>query len=854
MHFNIDPKIFETYPDLKIGAIIIKGIDNTRRNSGVEGLLRGVAAQKGKQFAKYDFNEEQNVKVWKDAYGKFGVNPNKYPPSIAALLKRVGQGKEIPHINTLVDIYNYFSLKYMLPIGGEDLDWLCGDLNLKYTEEGEAFRPIGSISVEETKEGEVAYKDDGGITCRYWNHRECERTKFTEKTVNAVILVEDLSKMHMDEFGKMLREMQNSIIKYIGGQIEPYILTEDRTSIDLGIEGRKNINDSRVPQQEKAHFIEEESKKNPSKKAPKKADKKPSKSLELESDDLPKIKVKKAVEAALEKAFKVKEKVGIEYPSDEAHGDYASNIALQITKELKKAPQEIAKEIIENLEKGDLIEKAEVAGPGFINIYLSQKYLKEESMKALKEDYGKSQVGDNKNLIVEYSAPNIAKPLGVHHLLSTIIGQSLYNIFKELGFNAISVNHIGDWGTQFGKLIYAYKKWGNKEATEKAPIEELLKLYVKFHDEAEKDEKLDDEGRNEFKKFEEGDKENRELWEWFVEESMKAINKTYDKIGGIHFDKTQGESFYEDKMAPVLEEGKEKGIFVEGEEGSYIVEYEDENMPPFVVQKKDGATLYSTRDLATIKYRIDTWNPEKIIYVVDVAQSLHFKQLYDAASRFDWYDDQATHVVFGRMHMKEGKMSTRKGNVILLEEVLDEAIKRAGEIIKEKNSDLENKEEVARVVGIGAVKYNILSQNRITDITFDWDTMLSLDGNSAPYLQYTYARAKSILRKAKESQQSEIIETTTENDIKIAGKTASLLRTFPKFKESLTKAAEEYKPNILTNYLFNLAQKFNSFYNSVPVLRAKKEDQEARLEIVEASSQILKKGLSLLGVEVVEEM
>ncbi len=686
----------------------------------------------------------------------------------------------------------------------------------------------------------------------------------------------------MDEFGKMLREMQNSIIKYIGGQIEPYILTEDRTSIDLGIEGRKNVNDSRVPQQEKAHFIEEESKKklskespnmpksgtNKSKGSPKKGDKKPLKSLDLESDDLPKIQVKKVIEAALEKAlmpqggtyqhkgsrnkgstFKIK----IEYPSDEANGDYASSIALQITKELKRAPQEIAKEIIENLEKGDLIEKAEVAGPGFINIFLSEKYLKEESRKALKEDYGKSQVGDNKNLIVEYSAPNIAKPLGVHHLLSTIIGQSLYNILKELGFNAISINHIGDWGTQFGKLIYAYKKWGKKEDVEKAPIDELLKLYVKFHDEAEKDEKLDDEGRNEFKKFEEGDKENRELWEWFVKESMKAINQTYDKIGGIHFDKTQGESFYEDKMAPVLEDGKKKGIFVEGDEGSYIVEYEDENMPPFVVQKKDGATLYSTRDLATIKYRIDTWNPEKILYVVDVAQSLHFKQLYDAASRFDWYDDQGTHVVFGRMHMKEGKMSTRKGNVILLEEVLDEAIKRAGEIIKEKNSDLENKEEVARVVGIGAVKYNILSQNRITDITFDWDTMLSLDGNSAPYLQYTYARAKSILRKAG-AQQEEASELKEENDSKIAEKTSSLLRTFPKFKESLAKAAEEYKPNILTNYLFNLAQKFNSFYNSVPVLKAKKEDQEARLEIVEASSQILKKGLSLLGVEVVEEM
>ncbi|MBT7737071.1 arginine--tRNA ligase [Candidatus Peregrinibacteria bacterium] len=858
MNFNIDPKIFETYPDLKIGAIIIKGIDNTRRNSNVEGLLRGAAAQRGKQFSKYDFNEEPKVKAWKETYGKFGINPNKYPPSIAALLKRVGQGKEIPHINTLVDLYNYFSLKFMLPIGGEDLDWLCGDLNLTYTEEGDAFRPIGSINVEEAKEGEVAYKDNGGITCRYWNHKECERTKFTEKTINAVILVEDMSKMHMDEFGKMLREMQNAIIKYIGGQIEPYILTEDRTSVDLGVEGRMTANDSKVPQQEKAHFLQEEAKKKlvnkPTDQTVKKTPKKESKSLDLESEDFAKIQVKKALEEALTAAFKIEENIKVEYPNDEDHGDYASSVALQITKQLKKAPQEIAKEIIENLKTGDFIEKAEVAGPGFINVYLSKKYLEEESKKALKDDYGRSKIGDNKNIIVEYSAPNIAKPLGVHHLLSTIIGQSIYNLYKELGFNAISVNHIGDWGTQFGKLIFAYKKWGKKEDVEKAPIDELLKLYVRFHDEAEKDEKLEDEGRKEFRKFEEGDEENRELWKWFVDESMKAINKTYDKIGGIHFDKTQGESFYEDKMAPVLEEGKEKGIFVEGDEGSFIVEYEDENMTPFVVQKKDGATLYSTRDLATIKYRVDTWSPEKILYVVDVAQSLHFKQLYEAASRFDWYDDQATHVVFGRMHMKDGKMSTRKGNVILLEDVLDEAVKRAGEIIEDKNPDLKNKDEVARIVGIGSVKYNILSQNRITDITFDWDTMLSLDGNSAPYLQYTYARAKSILRKAKAATEESPSDQKPEDTAKIEEKTKSLLRALPKYKEYIARAAEEYKPNVLTNYLFDLAQKFNSFYNTVPVLKAKIEDQEARLELTEATSKILKNGLALLGVEVVEEM
>lgn len=874
MKLNIDSAIFKQHPDLKIGALLIRRINNAKRVSAVESLLRGICAQRSREFKDKDIYEHSMIIPWSSAYGKFGVNPKKYPPSIVALLKRVQTGKDLPHINVIVDIYNYFSLKYLLPIGGEDVDWLCGDLNLTFTGGGESFRPLGTIDVEKAKEGEVAYKDSGGITCRYWNYRECERTKFTEKTVNALILVEDLSKMHMDQFGTILQDMQNSVAKYIGGTVKTYILNEESGSIDLEVEGRKNVDDSKIPQQERAFYnakIQKPQNEGSKEKPPKKKfqnDLHKSAFLTCCNEQL-KQKITKLFEDAVKEAFpeiyktaSVKEKIQVEYPGEENHGDYASSIALRLVKELGKNPREIAEKIIEKIGKNEMIEKIEIAGPGFINVFISEKILKKEITKILKEKekYGETGVGKNKNLIVEYSQPNIAKPLGVHHLLSTIIGQSLYNIFSKLGFNTISINHIGDWGTQFGKLIYAYKKWGDKKIIEENPIPELQKLYVKFHNEAEKDLSIEDGARKEFKKFEEGDKGNRELWKWFVEESMQDVQKTYDNLGGIHFDYTHGESFYEDKMGPILEKGKKKGIFEKGEEGAYVIHFEDKNLPTVPVQKKDGTTLYITRDLAQIKYRIETWKPVKILYVVDIAQTLHFKQYFEAARMLGFQKNEGVHVWFGRMHLKDKKMSTRKGNIILLDEVLDEAVKRAGKIIEEKSPDLKNKDKVARIVGIGAIKYNILSQNRTTDITFDWDKMLSLEGNSGPYLQYTYARAKSILRKAqaknnKAEENTDTEQQETAKSLQLQNKTIhSLIRLFPRFPEYLTMAAEEYKPNILSNYIYELAQKFNAFYNNVPVLRAGEQDKKERLEIVEGAAQILKNGLSLLGVEVVEEM
>lgn len=873
MLLKIDPEIFKLCPDFKLGAIILRGIDNSKRVSSVESLLRGICAQREKQFKEADPFEDPMIQCWSSAYGNFGVNPKKYPPSIAALLKRVRSGKDLPHINLLVDLYNYFSLKYLLPIGGEDLDWLHGDLELTFTKGGEPFRPIGSIDVEFAKEGEAAYKDRAGITCRYWNYRECERTKFTSKTRNALILIEDMSKMHMDEFGSILRDVQNNLIKYIGGQIEPYILNEENRQLDLQVEGRTHGDDSKIPQQEVAHYLathpgaeyKEAKKPEPKRdenakqvsmdkvKAPEKLNLSDAGSTQSQLFEI----VKNALAEAFEDAVQFEDRIKIDYPAQAEHGDYASNIALAISKDLGKNPREVAEAVSEKIVVGEMIKKVEVAGPGFINIFVSDEYLNSEVDKVLgeKEKYGLSELGAGKNLVVEYSQPNIAKPLGVHHLLSTIIGQSLYNIFDSLGFNAISVNHTGDWGTQFGKLIYAFKQWGDKATVETDPINELLKLYIKFHDEAEKDETLVDRGREEFKKFEEGDKENRELWQWFVDESYKEILKTYKHLGGVRFDHMHPESFYEDKMDSIIQAGKEMGIFVEGKEGALVIEYEDENIPTLPVIKKDGSTLYITRDFAALKYRLENWDPVRILYVVDVAQSLHFQQLFAAAAEFEWFKPVAKHIVFGRMQLKDQRMSTRKGTVILLDDVLKEAEKRAKEIIEEKNPNIANIEDVARAIGIGAVKYSVLSQNRNTNITFDWDKMLSFDGNSAPYLQYTYARARSILRKAQALEADPQPQENSPDSEDTAQKIHALLSQFPKFQERTIAAAVEYKPNIIANFVFDFAQTFNAFYNAVPVLRADSPEKvKERLKIVEASAQIIKNALSLLGVEVVEEM
>lgn len=538
----------------------------------------------------------------------------------------------------------------------------------------------------------------------------------------------------------------------------------------------------------------------------------------------------------------------IEIPPKSDMGDYAFP-CFQLAKTMRKAPNIIAQELKEKINK-DYLEKVESIG-GYLNFFIDKSSYAKHTLELIlsqKDSYGSSEIGKGKNVVVEYSSPNIAKPFHVGHLYSTAIGNALYKMMKFEGYNTIGVNHLGDWGTQFGKLIVAYKRWVDEEALEKEPIKELLRIYVKFHDEAEKDPSLEDLARMHFKNLEDGCKEETELWQRMKDLSLKEFNKIYDMLN-IKFDSLAGESFYSDKMDAVVDEIEIKGLLTESN-GALVVNLDEYNMPPCIIKKSDGATIYATRDLAAAIYRKKTYDFYKNIYVVGSPQALHFKQLFTTLKLMghDWADD-CVHVGFGLVKFADKKLSTRKGDVIFLEDLLNEAVSRALDLINQKNSNLENKEEVAKKVGIGAVVFAYLKNNRERDIMFSFDDMLNFDGETGPYVQYTYARAKSILRKAQgfESQADYSKLSSTEE--------FEIIKLLSGFNEAILSAISKYEPSILTRYIIDIAKAFNKFYNLYPILSCEDDSlKSARLKLVEATAIVIKNGLSLLGIEVVEKM
>ncbi|GAA0179252.1 arginine--tRNA ligase [Clostridium sediminicola] len=538
----------------------------------------------------------------------------------------------------------------------------------------------------------------------------------------------------------------------------------------------------------------------------------------------------------------------IEIPPKPEMGDFAFP-CFQLAKAMRKAPQMIAGEIKEKMNK-EGFESVETAGP-YLNFFMDKGAFAEVTVTKIlneKENYGSSKAGEGKNVTIDYSSPNIAKPFHVGHLCSTSIGNSLYRIMQFAGYNCIGVNHLGDWGTQFGKLISAYKRWVDEEALEKEPIKELLRIYVKFHDEAEKDPTLVDEGRMHFKNLEDGSEFEVKLWERFKTLSLKEFQNVYEMLG-VKFDSYAGESFYNDKMDRVVKELSDKNLLEESQ-GAQVVMLEDYNMPPCIIKKADGATIYATRDLAAALYRKDTYDFYRNIYVVGQDQSLHFNQVFKVIDLmgYDWAE-KCKHVGFGMVKFSDRKLSTRKGEVVFLEDLLNESISKIAELIQEKNPELENKDEVAKKVGIGAVKFTYLKNRRGKDIVFKWSEMLNFDGETGPYVQYTYARGKSILRKAGELN-------TTPDFSKLNSKEAfELVKTLNNFKDAILDAIDKLEPSIVTRYVVDIAKGFNKFYNAHNIINTEDEELKvARLKMVEASCQVIKNALDLLGIEVVEKM
>ena len=539
----------------------------------------------------------------------------------------------------------------------------------------------------------------------------------------------------------------------------------------------------------------------------------------------------------------------IEVPPNKDMGDFAFP-CFKLAKVFRKAPNMIAAELSEKIEAKGVISNVTPLG-GYINFFVNKSQLAETVIKDVltkKEKYGHSDLGKDKTIVIDFSSPNIAKPFHIGHIRTTVIGNALYKIYDSQGYNTVRINHLGDYGTQFGKLIVAFKLWGNKEAVEANPIPELLKLYIQFHDEAERHPEMEDEARAWFTKLENEDKEAKELWQWFRDESLKEFARVYDLLD-IEFDSYNGESFYSDKMDRVIDIIKDKGLLQESQ-GTNIVDLEEYNMPPALITKNDGSTLYMTRDLAAALYRKENYDFEKCIYVVGSQQSLHFQQLFKVLELvgFEWAKDMV-HVPFGMVALEEGTMSTRKGRVVFLEDVLKQAIEKTKETMLTKNPNALNVDEIAKQVGVGAVVFQELSNSRIKDYTFSWSRTLSFEGETGPYVQYTHARCCAVLRKAEE-------EVTTDINYELLNDvdSAEVLKVIASFNKTILNAMRKNEPHIITRFVLDLAQAFNKFYHDNSILVEDAELRKARLALVCATRQALENGLKLLGMQAPERM
>lgn len=558
-------------------------------------------------------------------------------------------------------------------------------------------------------------------------------------------------------------------------------------------------------------------------------------------------------------------------PTANEMGDY-SLPCFSFAKELKKSPVQIAAELKEELQKhckAPIFDHAEAVN-GYLNVFLNQeafsKWVLEEASHT---NYGAQSEGQGKTICMDYSSPNIAKNFHVGHLRTTLIGNSLYHIFTKMGYQVVRINHLGDWGTQFGKLIVAYKKWSCKEWVEEKGIEELLRIYVKFGTESEKNPELNEEARIWFSKMEQGDKEALAIWKWFKEISMIEFERVY-KLLNVAFDSYAGESFYMDKVPALVKELEEKQLLVESD-GAEIVDLSEEGMPPCLIMKKDGSSIYHSRDLAAVLYRKKTYQFNKCLYITGMEQQLHFAQVFAVIKKMGYqWSDELVHIPYGLVSLNGAKLSSRNGTVIYAEDILEEAVKRAKAMMEEKNPNLDNKDKVAGIVGIGAVIFHDLFNQRIKNVNFSWDEILNFDGATGPYIQYTYARAKSILRKAvaqkkeeganKEnqcSQLNEVIENYSEDVNHLAFTESSayeVIKQLAEYKAVIQEASKRYEPCVIARYVYSLSNAFNKFYQDCPILSASEEVKEARLFLVDVVQKVIKDAMALLGIECPEAM
>ena len=891
MKIKISSKILKSFPGIQYTVILIKNIDNSRKISNISQLLRGSAVVAKNELKKAD-KKGLFSQVAEIALEDGSTFLESY--LLSSRMKKVLAGKDLEGKNNLLNFTGFISLKFFLPLHGFDLDQAEQDHSLDF------YLP---------KKGKKSPELD-----------------FLPETRNLVLWFPNLVNWSEEEIDHFIDEINLNLNKYLHTKItEVYHLDSEHPEVDLGYQSekekqfleQKEQEDVLAPVFHKSSLVDKtvseqpiltETSQNHQTETPiepiqpvKPAARLQQILIDLITENFPEL-------SSLDTPQDLSLLIEVEIPKDSTRGDYSSNIAMKLAKILNQSPQQLAARIVTLLQAkqvdfADLVVRIEDVNPGFINFYLSPAYFQNSLQEILKlqDQYGHQDIGQGQKIMIEFGSLNIAKPFGAHHFLTTVIGQTLVNLYKVLNFQVLSADHPGDWGTQFGKSIYAYKKWGDQDTVEKDPINEMLKLYVRFHAESEVDKSLEDAAREEFLKLEQGDSENLQLWQWMVEISIKDLNQIYQTMGVKH-DRRYGEAKYNQACQELLAKGKQLGVFIEGEKGAYIANLEEEKLPPALVQKGDGTSLYITRDLASIEDRLKSETDLKeLIYVVDSGQTLHFKQLFAVAALLHEADKnfpicKYRHVPYGRMNFADSSMSTRKGNVILGVDLIKESTQRSEKLLQDKlGPELENfsapeLKNLTHGLALGAIKYAMLSQAPESDFTFDWDKVLSFEGNSAPYLQYTLTRAQSILRKTPDSLQSNSqtqavpmakshssIDQTSLFSLEEIQKAAlsaaqtaaaeststpfglpaeqALLHLLPLFPDKVTAAALQFKPHTLTNYLHELAQTFNSFYGSVPVLKTQRQDLlEARLNLVRATVQVLKNGLQILGIACFERM
>ncbi|MBN2016371.1 arginine--tRNA ligase [Candidatus Dojkabacteria bacterium] len=856
MKFKVSPEIFEKYPNLIEAIVILKNIDNTVDGKEIIEILRNEEEKKKNTLSTIQLSSHPAIQPWRDAFKSFGSKPNKFSSSVEALLKRVVKGNELPDINPLVNLYNYCSVKHILPFGGEDFSGVYGNMELKHCAGDEEFIPIMSKENEPPDKGEVSWLDDQGVTCRKWNWRQCDRTKVTEKTKEGYFIIDGIPPAKKEDINEAAEDFIKLAKKYLNARGEIYWLDRKNPEVEVNIKTKvaessqlpaTNLRKEMIKTQKINKSTKDFYKKNPLE--------------DMVDESLVKYKVRDLVWEAIKKAkygkYLKKEDIKVEHPQNEEFGDFSTNVAMVLAGKLKKKPNFVADVIQEHIPSRNVIQHVSLK-EAFINFHLNPKWLANEINKILKEKdtYGDSLKSREFKLIVEFGQPNTHKMPHIGHLFSYMYGESIARLTKAMGLEIFRANYQGDVGPHVAKCIWAFMK--NKPGIPKT-LREKAGLLQKMYQEGATAYKEDEKAKEDIdrinkmiylkdKKIDAIYKETRQWSVDFYEEFEKSIGVHYDRYYFESEVAELGEKIVKDNIGKVFKESKGAVIF----EGSKF------GLHDRVFITKRGTPTYEAKDmgLQTIKYK--EWPFDYMMIFTAHEQSEYFKVVIKALEELNpVFQDRIRHYGFGMVNLKSGKMSSRTGNIITGIGLVEQAIEAVKKLIKDKNDLSEKeKEKIAEKVAIAAIKYSFLKNNPFQDSVFDFEESINFEGNSGPYLQYTYARAKSILKEIEQSTIYNLPSSPAGGQSSKDFNTEELLilRTLYKFPEVVFESGMNLAPNLLCSYLFDLAQKFNLFYKKHKVLKAKNEERKARLAITAATAQVIKNGLGLLGIEALEKM